>query len=102
MKTVGVQGGVKKPKGKCYRCKQSGHWKEDFPLPKKTKNTGMSLSLVTKTFKAAISTSPSCVDTGATDHVCNSMQGFQQSIMLRDGEIYVFIGDATKVAVVVV
>ncbi|MGI4673348.1 hypothetical protein ACR2XN_28180 [Klebsiella pneumoniae] len=43
-----------------------------------------------------------CVDTGATDHVCNYMQGFQQSRMLRDGEMYVFMGDATKVAVVAV
>ena len=102
VKAVGVQGGVKKPKGKCYRCKQSGHWKKDCPLPKKTNDTGMSLSLVTETFVAAISTSTWCVDTGATDHVCNSMQGFQQSRMLRDGEIYVFMGDATKVAVVAV
>ena len=29
VKPVGVQRGVKKPKGKCYRCKQSGHWKQD-------------------------------------------------------------------------
>ena len=66
VKAVGVQGGVKKSKGKCYRCKQSGHWKKDCPLPKKTNNTGMSLSLVTETFIAAISTSTWCVDTGAT------------------------------------
>ena len=101
-KAVGVQGAVKKPKGKCFRCKQSGHWKQDCPLPKKTNNTGMSLSLVTETYIAAVSASTWCVDTGATDHVCNTMQGFQQSRMLRDGEIYVFMGDATKVAVVAV
>ncbi|KAL8133453.1 hypothetical protein AgCh_008783 [Apium graveolens] len=40
VKAVGVQGGMKKPKGKCFRCKQSGHWKQDCPLPKKTNNTG--------------------------------------------------------------
>ncbi|KAL8123290.1 hypothetical protein AgCh_011313 [Apium graveolens] len=40
VKAVRVQGGVKKPKGKCFRCKQSGHWKQDCPLPKKTNNTG--------------------------------------------------------------
>jgi hypothetical protein len=99
---VGVQGAVKKPKGKCFRCKQSGHWKQDCPLPKKTNNTGMSLSLVTETYIAAISTSTWCVDTGATDHVCNSLQGFQRTRMLRDGEIYVLMGDATKVPVVAV
>ena len=62
----------------------------------------MSLSLDTETFIAAISTSTWYVYIGATDHVCNSMLGFQQSRMLRDGEIYVFMGDATKVAVVAV
>ena len=62
----------------------------------------MSLFLVTETYISAISTSTWCVDTGATDHVCISMQGFQQSKMLREGEIYVFMGDATEVAVVAV
>ncbi|KAL8098241.1 hypothetical protein AgCh_031118 [Apium graveolens] len=40
VKALGVQGGVKKPKEKFFRCKQSGHWKQDCPLPKKTNNTG--------------------------------------------------------------
>ena len=26
-KGMGPQGAVKKPKGKCFKCKQSGHWK---------------------------------------------------------------------------
>lgn len=61
----------------------------------------MSLSLVTETYIAAISTSTWCVDTGVTDHVCNSMQGSSQPECLNM-TIYVFIGDATKVTVVVV
>ncbi|KAK1394018.1 hypothetical protein POM88_008077 [Heracleum sosnowskyi] len=35
-----VQNSVKKPKGKCFKCKQSGHWKKDCPLSKKN-NTGV-------------------------------------------------------------
>ena len=100
-KNIAPQTGMKKPKGKCFRCKQSGHWKGDCPLLKVNK-TGISHSLVTETFLAALSTSTWCVDTGATDHVCNSLQGFQETQRLSDGEIYVYMGDATRVAVVAV
>lgn len=34
-KKLAPSGGVKKPKGKCFRCKNSGHWKSDCPLLKK-------------------------------------------------------------------
>ncbi|KAK1360701.1 hypothetical protein POM88_045175 [Heracleum sosnowskyi] len=56
-----LQNAVKKPKGKCFRCKKSGHWKHDCPLSKKNK-TGMSLSLVTETYIEAISKSTWCAD----------------------------------------
>ena len=62
----------------------------------------MSLSLVTETFLAVLSTDTWCVDTGATDHVCNNMHGFQETRLLRDEEICIFLGDATRVAVVAV
>ena len=42
------------------------------------------------------------VDTGATNHVCNSLQGFQEIRQLMDEEICLVVGDATKVALVVV
>ena len=62
VKPLGVQNAVKKSKGKCFRCKQSGHWKNDCSLSKKNK-TGMSLSLIMETYIAAICTSTWCVDT---------------------------------------
>ena len=42
-----------------------------------------------------------CVDTGATNHVCNSLQGFQETRKLSDGEVYLHMGNAMKVVVVV-
>ena len=42
-----------------------------------------------------------CVDTGATNHVCNSLQGFQETRQLSDGEVYLHMGNAMKVVVVV-
>ena len=63
---------------------------------------GISQSLVTESFSVVLSTSTWCVDTGATDHVCNSLQGFQETRRLSDGEIMVFMGNAAKVAAVAV
>ena len=44
------QGALKKPKGKCFKCNQLGHWKGDCPL-KKVNKPGISQSLVTELFQ---------------------------------------------------
>ena len=49
-----------------------------------------------------LSTSTWCIDTGVTDHVCNSLQGFQETQRLTEGEITVYMDNATKVAAVAV
>ncbi|MCQ7056703.1 hypothetical protein M9Y08_18255, partial [Clostridioides difficile] len=96
-KKVAPSGGVKKPKGKCFKCNKTGHWKSDCPLKGKD---GTSFALVVETCFAACSTSSWVVDTGATDHVCCSMQGFRQTRQLSKGEITITLGNATRVAVV--
>ena len=73
----GPQGGVKKPKGKCFHCKQSWHWKKQcLSYLSKVNKQGKSYSLVVETCLAMLSTGTWCVDTGATNHVCNPLQGF--------------------------
>ena len=42
------------------------------------------------------------VNTRATNHVCNLLQGFQETRQLMDEEICLVVGDATIVALVVV
>ncbi|MCQ7012928.1 hypothetical protein, partial [Clostridioides difficile] len=100
--TVAVSGSSPKPKGKRKKRKQtgktgrahvapkSGHWKVNCPKIK-----GTISSFVTETCLAVLPTDSWCVDTGATDHVCNSLQGFQETRALREGEIEVYLGDAT-------
>ena len=91
---------MKKSKGKCFKCKGSGHWKTDCPLLKQGNKEGISHLLVVETCLAVLSTGTWCVDTGATNHVYNTLQGFQETRRLSDGEICLFMGDATKVSVV--
>ena len=43
-----------------------------------------------------------CVDTGATNHVCNSLQGFHKIRRPVKGEIYLLMVDTSRVAAVAV
>ena len=100
---IAPRDGVKKPKGKCFQCNQKGHWKKDCPVfLNKVNKGGKSFSLVVESCLAVLSTSTWCVDTGATNHVCNSLQGFQETRKLSDGEICLHMGNATTVAAVAV
>ncbi|RVW39977.1 hypothetical protein CK203_081032 [Vitis vinifera] len=100
----GVNGVVKKPKGKCFHCKQPGHWKLQCPtwLAKKKQSTSPFHLLVVETCLAVLTTHQWCVDSGATNHVCNSLQGFQETRQLSKGEVNIFLGDGTEVAVLAV
>ena len=42
------------------------------------------------------------MDTGVTNHVCNSLQGFQEIRQLAKGEIDLLMGDTSRMAVVAV
>ena len=99
-----VNGVVKKPKGKCFHCKQPGHWKLQCPtwLAKKKQGTSPFHLLVVETCLAVLTTHQWCVDSGATNHVCNSLQGFQETRQLSKGEVNIFLGDGTEVAVLAV
>ena len=72
--------GGAKPKNLCFTCGQADHWKKDCPKYKaRTQNgqfSGMPFCLVTESCLLACTTGTWCVDTGATNHVCNSLQGF--------------------------
>ncbi|CAA0828783.1 Unknown protein, partial [Striga hermonthica] len=92
---------AKKSKGKCYNCQQKGHWMASCPLPRKS-DKGTRFALVVETCLAVLSTSTWCIDTGAIDHVCNSLQGFQKTKRLREGEATIYLGDASRASAVAV
>ena len=98
--------GGAKPKNACYTCGQTGHWKKDCPKYKARiqngQSSGMPICLVTESCLLACTIATWCVDTGATNHVCNSLQGFQETRRLAKGEIDLLMGDTSRVTVVAV
>ena len=62
----------------------------------------MPLCLVVESYLLACTTATWCVDTGVTNHVCNSLQGFQKTRRLAEGKIYLLMGDTSRMAAVAV
>ena len=86
--------------------RSTGHWKKDCPKFKDQtlngQSSGMPLCLVVESCLMACTTGTWCVDTGATNHVSNSLQGFQETKRLARGEIDLLMGDTSRVAAVAV
>ena len=93
----------KKSKGqdKCFLCGQKSHWKKECPKFLK-RQLGMHHSLLVKSCLLLDSTNSWWIDFEATDHVCNSLQGFQVRRRLNDGDMYLKLASKARVVVQVV
>ena len=43
-----------------------------------------------------------CVDSGCTNHICNTLQGFQETRKLNEGELFLTLADGSKIPIVTV
>ena len=72
---------MKKPKGKCFKCGQKGHWKHN--CPKATKKPDMSDLLVVEACLVENFNDKWIIDSRATNHVCYSLQWFNIARLLK-------------------
>ena len=43
-----------------------------------------------------------CVDSGCTNHICNTLQGFQEIKKLNEWELFLTLADGSRILVVIV
>ncbi|CAN6552325.1 unnamed protein product [Malus baccata var. baccata] len=90
---------AKKSKGTCFHCGKDERWKKKYRV--------RIASLMTRTFEEIISVIESAFtvssnswifDSGASQHICNTLQGLAGSRSLRNGEMVVRVGNGTKIS----
>ncbi|KAK1591530.1 hypothetical protein Q3G72_009150 [Acer saccharum] len=84
---------VTKIKGKCFLCGEKGHWKRNCPKSQNKKEEG-NLNYLETCFLAD-SIDSWIIDSGATNHVCYSLQRFQERRKLSKNEINLRLGNGT-------
>ena len=83
----------KKSKGKCFHCGVEGHWKRNW----KNKKKGKYDLLVSEACLVEDDLSPWIVDSGATNHVCSSLQMLSSSRELVDRDVTMRVGSGEVV-----
>ena len=88
---------MKKLKGKCFKCGQKGHWIQN--CPKATKKPGMGDLLVVEACLVENFNDKWIIDSGATNHVCYSLQWFKHSTSIEEGQRYLKLGNMELISV---
>ena len=88
---------MKKPKGKCIKCGQKGHWKQN--CPKATKKPSIGDLLVVEACLVENFNDKWIIDSGATNHVCYSLQWFKHSTFIEEGQRYLKLGNGELIFV---
>ena len=89
-------------KGKCFYYGEKGHWKRNCPKFRAANNKSMKSSFLLEICSVQNPTNPWCVDSGCTNHICNTLQGFEETRKLNEGDLFLTLADGSKIPVVAV
>ena len=82
---------IKKPKGKCFKCGEKGHWKQN--CPKATKKPGMGDLNIVEACLVENYNNKWIIDSRATNHICYSLRWFQQIRLLEERQKSLRLGN---------
>ena len=89
----------------CHHCGVIGHWKRNCPKylaevqdKKRVGNAGPSDIFTIELFSFS-KTNNWVYDTGCGTHICNSLEGFRAKKKLKDGALYLYVGNGIRAAV---
>ena len=88
---------MKKPKGKCFKCGHKGHWKQN--CPQIAKKQGMGNLNVVEACLVENYNDKWIIDSGATNHVCYSLQWFRQTSLVGQEQRFLRLGNGEHVSV---
>ena len=80
----------------CHFCKKTGHWKRNCPAYLESKKGNFETCVIETNLLVA--SASWCIDSGASTHACNSLQGFKVSRRLSEGEVTLYLGTTATVA----
>ncbi|XP_073152236.1 uncharacterized protein [Henckelia pumila] len=81
-----------KTKGKCFHCGEKSHWKRNCQGYLASKQQGGGELSFIESCLVVDSTNTWIVDSGATNHICNLLHGFQVTKELNEGEHTLRVG----------
>ena len=87
-------------KGKCFYYGEKGHWKRNCLKFRAANNKSMKSSFLLEICLVQNPTNPWCVDSGCTNHICNTLQGFEETRKLNEGDLFLTLADGRIILVV--
>ena len=99
-KGKGKEGGC--GRGNCFYYGEKDHWKRNYPEYWATRVQCMIESHVMKVSFITDTSNSWCINSGATNHICNSLQLFRSTKKCCDGKVMMTLGSSATISVVAI